>query len=280
MANGTSDNSTDDFLDTMLHEVTLNLSPCGGRVFVRSASKNNLNASSVELKCWWQRPNALDLFRQLSITIGDEKHKHPPNDGDDETLETDWEEQVGWRLDQCPIMLDFDEVTDTWLADSAERNGGEALKGQLSYYAPVDADEFGKDARPTVTVWVPVGNDNLKVLRDRILVGDALDISIGLTVQFPKGCVQRGDHGYGKSVQWDGEGALQVKDVVIVWKRHDWNSDCEEKPESVPEVEQDKPLQEHREIRAIASQIEASVAKLAIPLWLAVAVLVWIAIFR
>ena len=280
MANGISDSSTDDFLDTMLHEVTLNLSPCGGRVFVRSASTNNLNSSSVELKCWWQRPSDLDLFHQRSITIGDEKHRLAPFVEDDETPETDWVEQVGWRLDQCPIMLDFYEVTDAWLADSAERNGGEALKGQLSYYAPVDADEFGKDARPTVTVWVPVGNDNLKVLRDRILVGDALDISIGLTVQFPKGCVQRGDCGYGKTVQWDGEGALQVKDVVFVWKRHDWNADCDDKPETVPEVEQDEPLQEHREIRATASRIEASVAKLVIPLWLAVAVLVWIAIFR
>ena len=280
MANETSENPTDDFLDTLLHDVRLSLSPCGGRVIVRSASKNSLNSLSVELKCWWQRPGAWDLFHQRSIAIGDEKHKLLPSDEDDETPETDWEEQVGWRLEQCPIMLEFDEVADDWLADSAERNGDEALTGQLSYYAPVDADEFGKDARPTVTVWVPLGHDNLKVLRDRILAGDALDISIGLTVQFPKGCVQRGDNGYGKSVQWDGENTLKVKDVVVVWTRHDWNADCDDKPERVPEAERDELLQAHVEMGTIANRIEASIVKLVTPLWLAVAVLVWIAIFR
>lgn len=277
MSNDSTEAETSGFLDDMLHQVTLSLSISGGRVFVHSATQRNLNSSSVELKCWWQRPGAWNPFHQRSITIGDESHKLSPADEDDETPEMDWEEQVGWRLEQCPIMLTFDEVDDAWLADSAERNGGEALKGQLSYHPPVDADEFGK-SRASVSVWVPLGQDNFQLLRDRVLEGDQFEMSVGLTVQFPKGCVKSGDHGYGKSVQWDGKDALPIKDAVVVWTAHDWNSDYDHKDEGQREPEPYVPPQEHVEILAATSRIEAAVAKLVTPLWLAIAVLVWIAV--
>lgn len=243
-------------------------------MFVHTATQKNLNLSSVELKCEWDQPFFWALTGQHSITIGDEKHKLPQVDEDDETPEADWEEQVGWQLGQCPIMLTFDEVDDAWLADSAERNGGEALKGQLSYHPPVDADEFGK-SRASVSVWVPLGQDNIKLLRDRVLDGDQFDMSVGLTVQFPKGSVQR--EALGKSVRWDGKGTLPIKDAVIVWKRHDWNSDVDHKNERQREPEPYAPPQEHVEILAATSRIEAGIAKLFTPLWLAVAALVWIA---
>lgn len=132
-----------------------------------------------------------------------------------------------------------------------------------------------KGKRPTVTAWVPLGSDNFRLLRERLLTDKQFDISVSVTIQFPKGSVK--SEALGKSVQWDGKGALPITNAVVVWKRHDWSADFDHKPQGLRHPEPYEPPREHVEILAATSRVEAGIAKLTTPLWLAVAALAWIA---
>lgn len=263
-------------LDALSREVTLRLSACGGRVFAHSANTEQLNRSTIELKCWWM--DLKNLF-SLGITIGDEKHE-PLHDGgladeDDEDDEGHFdEEQIGWRLGECPILLSIYEIDEHWLASSAANNDGMPVLGRLQYYPRIQtADGVVNDKRPSVTAWTGMGAENFRLIRERLLSGERHDFELGITVEFPPGSVKSG--WAGREIHWDGLEALPISSATIVWSRNDWNVDREGRLNNRPPPEPAYvPPLEHVELLQASSRLETAIGRLVTPLWLTAAAVI------
>lgn len=269
-------------LDRMLHEVSLKLTPEGGRVFVDNADSNRLDQCHLELKCWFSP----ELF-SLTVTIGDEEHPRVKLFEDDEEEDNgkEVETETGWRLSDVPVMLTLYRVDEAWLQDSADKNDGSPVLGHFHYYPRVNtADGRINDTRPSVEAWMALGPDNFALVRSRLLDFKRFDFEIGLTVAFPQGTVDRHEI-MGRSVKWDGEGTLPVKSGAIVWRKEDWSPDWHRK-ERLIEKKQPKaelpydPPREHLETLEVSRRIEAALGKLTTPLWIAAGALVILIVSR
>ena len=266
-------------LDRMLHEVSLKLTPEGGRIFVDNADLDRVDQCSIELKCWFSP----ELF-SLDVTIGSEEHPRVKLfEDDEEDTSKEVETEVGWRLSDVPVMLTLHRVDEAWLKGRAEKNDGSPVLGHFHYYPRVNtADGVIRDKRPTVTAWMALGADNFALVRSRLLDFKRFDFEIGLTIAFPQGTVDRHEL-MGRSVRWDGEGTLPVKSGSIVWRKEDWSPDWHrkerliEKPQPKAELPYDPP-REHLEAMEVSRRIEAALSKLSTPLWIAVAALVAMAV--
>ena len=267
-----ADAEVKEFIGAMARNVELELSPSGGRVFVSSASPERLDGTSIELKCSWS--SFATLF-SLHITIGEEKHLVPLLD-DEEEDDREREEEIGWRLTNCPIMLTLYPVDEKWFSESAARNDGEPILGRLNYYPPVKtSDGVVNDDRPTVTAWVGIGRDNFNLVREQMLSNEKPTFNIGLSVDFPEGSVEQKT--LGRSIQWDGKGQLPVTGATIVWRNNDWSADFDtrksqrrmerRKAELLPP---DPPIEHTQTLNAI-TRLESAVNKLTTPIWLAAA---------
>lgn len=263
-------------LARLSREVSLSLAPHGGRVFLHHATPEDVNHSTIELKCWWSSG-----FHMLStsVVIGDEKHKRVASRYRYDIVAEYQEEEIGWNLGDCPIMLSLYQVDAKWLTESADKNDGTPVFGQLTYYSPISTDDgVVNDKRPTVTAWVGVGADNFNLIRANLVEGRELAFDLGITVRFPQGSVESG--WVDRSVKWDGNGPLPIIDATIVWKRHDWDADHD--PELIEPCgpEPRVPPREHVELMEATNRLESAVAKLALPLWMAVATIVAIAVMH
>ncbi len=265
-------------LDRMKHEVSLTLTPYGGRVFVEHSDTDRVDHSHIELKCWFSP----QLFG-LNVTIGDEVHPRVgfyDDEGDEEgNEETEVETETGWCLSDVPIMLAIYRVDSNWLSESAERNEGSPVLGHFNYYPRVNtSDGVVNDKRPTITAWMGLGAENFALIRQRLLDFKRYDFEIGLTVTFPYGSVESHEF-LGRNVSWDGKETLLVKSGVIVWRKEDWSSDYHRK-ERLVEKKQVKaelpydPPREHLEVVAASGRVENALARLNTPLWIAAGALV------
>lgn len=280
-------------LEALSRDVSLRLSVFGGRVFAHNASLDNLNRSTIELKCWWI--DIRNLF-SLSITVGDEKHKplrdhrddadefdaddDDDDDDEDRNEEQKDEEQIGWRLGECPIMLSIYEVDERWLSSSAEKNNGEPVFGNFTYYpCNQTADGVVNDKRPTVTAWIGMGAENFRLIRERLLGGDRYDFELGITVQFPRGSMHRG--WMGREVRWDGKKPIPIRQATLVWMRDDWDADFDKKLDERPSPEPESvPPCEHAELMQATSRLETALARLVTPLWLTAAAVIFALFLR
>lgn len=270
-------------LDRMKHEVTLKLSPYGGRVFVENADLKRVDQSTIELKCWFSP----DLFG-LNVTIGSEEHPRVTHYEDEEEGQEDGkpvELDTGWRLGDVPVMLTLYRVDETWLQESAAKNDGAPVLGRLHYYPRINtSDGVVNDKRPTVTAWTCLGADNFALVRERLLDFKKYDFQIGLNVAFPQGTVESHEF-MGRSIKWDGEGELPVLSASIVWQKEDWSSDFHrkerlfEKEPAKAELPYDPP-REHIEVMDATRRIETALGRLVTPLWLAVGALIVMAFLR
>jgi hypothetical protein len=270
-------------LDRMKHEVTLVLSPYGGRVFVENADLKRVDQSTIEFKCWFSP----DLFG-LDVTIGSEEHPRVTHYEDEEAdggEDKSVERETGWRLGDVPVMLTLYRVDEAWLQQSAANNDGSPVLGRFDYYTPANTSSgVVNDKRPTVEAWTCLGADNFALVRERLLDFKKYDFQIGLNVAFPQGTVE--SHGLlGRSIKWDGESELPVLSASIIWKKEDWSSDFHrkeqlfEKKPSKAELPYDPP-REHIEVMDATRRIETALGRLVTPLWLAVGALIVMALFR
>jgi hypothetical protein len=265
-----ADEEPESFIQQMTREVTLKLSAHGGRVFMQSADADDLERCTIELKCSWS-PGLIAMLHQ-SIRIGDENHKPFKWDDDDvEVIDEEAEDEMGWGLYDCGIMLSVYRVDEKWLADSAAKNDDKPILGRLNYNPPIQtSDGVVNDQRPSVTAWVGLGHENFRLLRDRLLATDKPDFDLDIAVEFPRGTVESG--WVKKTITWDGKGSLPVTNATLVWLRADWNSESA-RERRVPrhrEPVHREPPPEHGELLRAMKKLEAAVVKLATPLWIAV----------
>jgi len=269
-------------IDTLVRTVTLEFRVLGGRVFAHNAEHGKLNRQTIELKC--EASGSL-LFGDDNCVIGNDKHPVPKVFEDEEREEEEGkpvEEEEGWRLGTIPTMISLYEVDEGWLAESGERNDGKPILGQFEYHEPIKTDDGVVNEKwPKAFAWVGVGSDTFRLVRDRMLRFEKYDFSLGLEVLFPEGAVECG--WIGRNVRWDGKGQLRITGATIVWKREDWSSDHRRKEwlGREPEVEQPyKASHEHVEIMDATKRIEAALARLAMPMWLAASAIIAFLIFR
>lgn len=263
-----ADEESGTFIDELSRHVSLTLRAVGGRVFVRNADSNDLDRSTIELNCTWS-PGLLSLFGP-SIRVGDDKHKPFKWDEDGyEAVDEEADDEVGWNMMDCPIMLSLHRVDEKWLKESAAKNDKKPALGRLDYRAPIHtADGVVNEKRPPVTAWVGLGRENFELVRERLLTTETPDFELSIEVEFPRGAVETGWH-YQK-VTWNGNGSLPVISAALVWRRGDWNSDAQRQRfvrEAEPEY---KPPREHAELMEALSRLQGSVGKLATPVWIAV----------
>lgn len=263
-----ADEEPQTYADELLREVALSLACEGGRVFVQSATGENLESCTIELKCAWS-PRLATMFDE-TIRIGNSKRKPMKWDDDgEEIIDEAEEEETGWSLLDVPVMLTIHSVTSDWIAESASKNEGTPVLGRFIYY---EADESGSAYdRPCVTAWVGLGPTNFNLVRDRLVSTEKPDFEVGLTVRFPRSSIR--SSWVGKDVVWDGEGTLPVTGATLVWLRGDWNSESGPEPrdpvQPVP-IRQELP-RDHVELLSSISRLEAAIVKLSTPLWIAVA---------
>lgn len=265
-----ADDELENFLEQEVRKVSITLRPSGGRVFANHAEPNGIDRCSIELKCWWS-PSLMAMF-DSGIRIGEDKHKPLTWDDDGQQVmdEDSKEEEIGWSLIDCPIMVSIYRTDEVQLAEGAAKNDGEPILGRLAYYAPIQSsDGVVNDKRPTVTVWVGFGPKNFALLQERLLEKEEPDFDLGIGVAFPKGTVESG--WVGKKVNWDGKDVLPVTSAVIVWKRADWDSDADRfRPvRRRAQPEEYEPPREHIELMDAVKRLEANIVKLATPLWIA-----------
>lgn len=274
MANEEHESAT----DKLTRNVSLPLRAVGGRVFVQNAQGDNTDLCTIEIKCWWS-PSLLEMF-DTDIRIGDDKHKPLKWDDDGlQVIDEDGEEEVGWSLLDCPIMLTLYRVDEEWLAESATKTDGKLILGRLNYYAPIQtADGVFSKKRPAITAWVGVGNGNFALLGDRLINTETPDFDLGISVNFPSGTVVTS--WVDKKVNWDGKGPLFVSDATIVWKRGDWDSDADRQRHVSRklEPEQHDLSRDDIELLGAVNRLEGAVVKLATPLWLALGAVIIAAI--
>lgn len=279
-----ADEQTETFIEKMSRELTLPLRTVGGRVFVENAEPDRLNRSIIELKCWYKDWHLIMLDEK--IRIGEDKHKPVIVDEYGELfVEEEGEEQTGWSLAQCPIILSIHRVEDGWFADNAARDKDDPILGRFNFSAPIQtSDGLVNDKRAMFFAWIALGEENFGLLRDRLLANETSDLDLGLTVQFPRKALDTGL--VDTKVHWDGKGSLPVTDAKIVWKCADWDSksDAEvrelEREIREPELEEYEPPREHVELMDAVKRLETSITKLFTPLWIVVGaafIAIWMA---
>lgn len=263
-----------DLIGAMARHVELELRPVGGRIFVDNATLEHIDSSKIELKCFWS--GGLASLFSLSIVIGDQKHMMPLIDEDAEDENVERHEEIGWRLGDCPIMLTLHPIDAKWLTESADRNDGKPILGQLYYHPPVNTDDgVVNEKRPTVTAWVGLGRDNFNVIRDSLVTKDAPQFQVGLSLDFPPEAIEQGD--FRRKIRWDGKGALPVTGAVVVWKNNDWSADFDTQMHERKmlsrrhNIEPPEPRLEHQQTLDALSRVESAMAKLSTPIWIAAA---------
>ena len=248
----------------------MNLTPHGGRVFVQSASAESIDSCTIELKCTWS-PGLLALFDE-SIRIGADTHKpYKWNEYFEDVPDEDGEDEIGWSLSDCPIMLTLHPVTEKWIEDSAAKNAGKPILGRFTYYEPdKPAVDPVYSKKPLVTAWVGLGPENFRLLRDRLVNTEAPDFELSITVRFPQDSVK--SSWTGKDVSWDGSEPLPVTSATIAWMRSDWKNDSRHERRVLRDAEPivAEPSSEHLQLMEKVGTLEAAVRMLATPLWIAV----------
>ena len=273
-----ADDEPESFIEKMTREMRLPLDVEGGRVFAHHADADATERCTIELKCSWS-PGLLAGF-DTHIRIGDDKHKPLSWDDDGvQIVDTEAEEVVGCDLLECPIMLSLYRVDDKWITESAANNEGKPILGRFDYHAPIQtSDGVVNEKRPVITAWAGFGHDNFELLRARLLATENPDFDLGLDVEFPRGTVDAG--WVSTKIEWDGKDSIPVLDAVIVWKCGDWDSKTDRLREVFREREPEpyNPPREHVALLHAVNKLEAAIAKLAVPVWLAAAAAVLAAI--
>jgi hypothetical protein len=262
-----ADKEPESAIQKLNREVWLSLRARGGRVFMDGATAETLERSTIELNCRWA---GVTWLSGLNLTIGDEQHpplpssrRHRPMEGETEQLET------GWKLSDCPITVNVDEVDGKAIAESAAKNNGTPEIGLLKYYERVNTpDGVVNDKRPSLAAYVGVGAETFRFIRDRLLATETPEFELGFNVEFPRGSVDRG--WVNTKVNWDGKDTLPVTDARFVWPRGGWNSD-EDNEDGPPEPEEYEPPREHVELLGAIERLQANMVKLTTPIWIAAA---------
>lgn len=209
-----------------------------------------------------------------TVVLGNEKHPVPKEFEDDEEDDGKAREQeTGWRLTTIPIMLSLYEVNEEWLGKSAEPHDGNPVHGQFSYNPRINTDDGVIDDKwPSVSVWVGVGPETFRLVRDRLLRFQKYDFEIGVTVLFPEGSIEKG--WMGATVRWEGTGLLPITEATFVWRREDWSVDYKKRERLVGPPRDYEPTREHADLLAKLNELHAGMQKITAPLWIAVAALV------
>lgn len=266
-----ADHKTDKLFERMFSEVALNLEVMGGRIFANNANTERLDRSTIELKCWYRG-------WRLEHRIGDDKHFPVKIDEYGKPyLDENGQEQIGWSLNDCPIILTILRTEDGWLDDNEARADREPILGRFEFGAPLH------DKRPELFARIALGERNFRLLRDRLFASKRPNFEVGLTVQFPPNSVNA--KMMVETVHWDGKGALPIIDARIAWAIADWDSetDADEREYNSNAQEsllKNQQLSEHSELMDAIRKLESSIAKLSLPLWVAVGTAVtaiWIA---
>jgi len=251
-------------------KISLPLRVEGGRVFIENATADYPDPSRLELACRWT-PSMWSLLHNF-ILIGDQRHKPLKLDEDwIEVVNEEGEYATGWGLSDCAITLTLYRADEheKWVAENAAKNDGKPTCGQFTYYAASEGA-----VRPGIDARVVLGPRNYEKVRERLLETDAPDFEVSIRVEFPEGSVNEDEIEF-KRVTWDGKGRLPILDARIVWNRGDWDTDAWRTREKRRERELEKqvePSPEHVELMSAVGRLERALARLAIPLWLAVAV--------
>ncbi|WP_334185029.1 hypothetical protein [Novosphingobium sp.] len=264
--------ATDDFLQGLSRGSSFDLSVTGARIVSPAAKFGEESRPAIELKCYW-RPSLSDSLKR-EVIIGDQIH--PPRLIEDppEGVKPR-EDEVGWRLRNCPIMLWIEPVSSEWRSDLADRKDARDWVGQLTYYPP--AEDFG-DRWPTITGNVRLATSEFDLLRSRLLSSEKPKLDFVIGIEFP----QPPEEGDFRSVyRWNGVDRLPITDASVLIKVADWapESDTfrEEQREfknQVRELEMSiEPSTEHLETRAAINRLNELSSKLATPLWIAVGLL-------
>mgnify|MGYP003381768422 FL=1 len=238
---------------------------------MHGSTAEQTDRTAIELICWWN-PGFLAMFDK-TVRIGDDMH--PPFERDDigrPEFADDGEEERGWNLYDCPIIVSVYAMDDEW-AQSSEANGEAPNLGRLTYSAPFKSSDgvVSRDL-PKVFAWFGLGRQSFEALRARMWATTAPDFEIGFSVEFPSDSVEAG--WVDVAVDWDGKGALPVLDPAIVWKTGEWNSEVA-RPEHIKlnhnehqEVLQREIDPSQAEIVRTLTAIKASIPRLITPLWL------------
>jgi hypothetical protein len=264
-------------LDKMARTISLNLDPRGGRVFANHATLKDSDPQSIELKC--HLDSGFMMFG-TEVIIGEDEHPwhdfFADDDDDQADRHKDREPEKGWRLSSIPVMVTIYKATPDWVCESAAERGGETLAGRLSYAPKMNtADGVVSDKWPTCFVWIALGPEVFRLVRDRVINFEKYDFKLGLSVLFPKEAVN--SSWTGRTVRWDGKGNLDVESATVVWSKEDWRSDTRQPvvPRQAREAAYVAP-REHVEVLDGQRRIEAGLKALLIPLWaLTGAVVTW-----
>lgn len=283
-----ADEQIETFIEKMNREQTLPLRAVGGRLIAENARPDRLDHSFIELKCWHKDWHL--MFRD-KIRIGEDKHKPVIVDDDGElSVDEEGNEQIGWIITQCPIILKILRAQDGWLDDNAARDKDDPILGRFSFHAPIQtSDGVVNEKRATIFAWLALGDENFGLLRDSLLASEQPDFDLGLTVQFPSSAADA--EWENTNLHWDGKGSLPVTDAKIVWKCSHWDSETdtevrelERKSRDIEYDEHDheeyEPPREHVELMDSVKRLETSIAKLFMPLWVAVGaalIAIWMA---
>lgn len=254
--------------------VSFALRVTGGRVFVQNANSDNTDISSIELKCWWS-PSLSESF-DTTVRIGGDKHQsYRQSDDELQALKEGEDDEIGWDLIDCPIMLSLEKVDENWITESSNRNDGKPTFGKLKYYRPSKVNEDYVDRqRAVITSWVAIGHGNFELIRSCLVANETPDFELLLAVEFPHGSID--SNWTDRKVYWDGEGSLSITGASIVWKRGDWDSNADQEHHISQDPEHDDlvPAVENYDILVAAKRLEGIVARLATPLWIAVAIMI------
>lgn len=268
------------FIEKMCRDIWLSLDTLGGRVFVESASEDNIDRCTIELNCQWSS----DWLSELYVRIGTEDH--PPTERTRRSRRIEKAEndapEAGWSLADCWLTISVYEFSEAQIAESAAKNAGKPILGRFKYYERVNSsDGVVSDVRPGVSAWIGLGPKNFHLLREQMLAGEKPDFDLGLRVGFPQGSVITG--WVDTKVQWDGEASLPISEARFAWNRSKWNNDTDDEiglndqPVDDEPVEYDPP-REHVELLQSANKLEAAIARLTLPVWLAAGAAIFAAI--
>jgi len=264
--------ATDDFLRDLSRGSSFDLSVTGARIISQAAKFGNETRPAIELKCYW-RPSLADSLRR-EVIIGDQIH--PPRLVE-EPLEgaEPREDEIGWRLRNCPIMLWIEPVSPEWRADMADRKGSREAAGRLTYYPP---NETFNEKWPTMTGQVRLAFTEFELLRTRLLSSKKPKLDFIIGVDFPH--PPQGE-GIRSIYRWDGAGALPITEASVLFKVADWSPDTDTFREErrafenkVKNLEMSiDPYHEHRETLAAINRLAEMSSKLTTPVWIAVGLL-------
>lgn len=271
-----ADKEPESAIQKLNREVWLSLHARGGRLFVDAATAERLERTTIELNCRWA---GVTWLSGLGLRIGDEQHPPLLSSRRRRALEGETEEvETGWKLRDCPITVNVYEVDEESIAESAAKNNGTPEIGLLKYYERVNTpDGVVNDKRPSLSAYVGVGAETFRFIRDRLLATETPEFELGFNVEFPRGSVERGS--MNTKVKWDGNETLPVTDARFVWHRGEWSSDKDD-DEEPSESQEHEPPREHVELLGAVERLQATVAKLTTPIWIAVALALLAIVFR